>query len=250
MLTHKLSDDRQEQIPIVFLYPKDWNKQVVIWVTSDGKSSVAADDPVIERLMDEGACIIGVDLLYQGEFLIDDESITKTRKVENPRESAAYTFGYNHSLFARRVHDILTVTSYVKHHGLAPQEVIVVGLDEPSGPLVTAARAQARDAIDRAVIHTHGFRFGQVDDIHGVNFLPGGAKYFDLPGMLAVAAPERVFLAGEGALEETEDSVDAVIASAYGAAGAKDGLTIYKERTRGIKGHQQLMEAVVDWILP
>ena len=34
--------------------------------------------------------------------------------------------------------------------------------------------------------------------IHDPDFLPGGAKYDDLPGMLAVAAPAPLFLAGEG----------------------------------------------------
>ena len=29
-------------------------------------------------------------------------------------------------------------------------------------------------------------------------FLPGGAKYLDLPGLLALAVPEPLWLAGEG----------------------------------------------------
>lgn len=245
MLTHKVSDEKQEQIPILFLYPKDWNKQVVVWVSSDGKASVDAEDETIAKLLKAGTCVIGVDLLYQGEFLTGDEPFTKTRKVENPREAAAYTFGYNHSVFARRVHDLLTVASYVKTHGLAPEEVVMVGLDEQAGPLVAAARAQARDAIDRAVIDTHGFRFGDVNDIHSVNFLPGGAKYLDLPGMLAVAAPERLWLAGEAEL-----GMDSVLSDAYSAAGAKENLTIYAGDTRGIQGQQKLLSAAVKWIVP
>ena len=169
----------------------------------------------------------------------------KTRKVENPREAAAYTFGYNYSLFARRVHDLLTVASYTKNHGLAPEEVVMVGLDEVSGPLVAAARAQARDAIDRAVINTHGFRFGDVDDIHSVNFLPGGAKYGDLPGMLAVAAGEKLWLAGDAEL-----GMDSLLASAYSAADAKENLTIYADDTRGIRGKQKLMQAAIESVLP
>ena len=245
MLTHKVGDEKQEQIPILFLYPKDWNKQVVIWVSSDGKAGVDADDETIAKLMQAGTCVIGVDLLYQGEFLTGDEPFTKTRKVANPREAAAYTFGYNHSVFARRVHDLLTVASYVKTHGLAPEEVVMVGLDEQSGPLVAAARSQARDAIDRAVIDTHGFRFGDVDDIHSVNFLPGGAKYLDLPGMLAVAAPEKLWLAGEPEL-----GMDSVLTAAYAASDAKENLTIYTGDTRGIQGQQKLLSAAVKWILP
>ena len=73
--------------------------------------------------------------------------------------------------------------------------------------------------IDRAVIGTAGFRFGQVRDIHGVDFLPGGAKYDDLPGMLAVAAPAELFLAGEG-------KRPSIVQAAYKAAGGSEKLTV------------------------
>jgi len=247
VLTHKVSEGKQEQIPIAFLYPKDWNKQVVIWISSAGKSGLYKDhgpirEPVLE-LMDEGTCVIGVDLLYQGEFLANGQPLEKTRKVKNPREAAAYTFGYNHALFARRVHDILTVVSYVKNHGLAPEEVVLVGLDETAGPLAAAARAQARDAVDRAVIDTHGFRFANVDDIHSVDFLPGGAKYFDLPGMLAVAAPAKTWLAGEG-------KAGSPIEDAYAAARAKDHLSVYEKIAESAEQRKALREAAVQWILP
>ena len=66
------------------------------------------------------------------------------------------------------------------------------------GPIVAAARAQLGTALNRAVIDTGGFRFGNVTDLRDVNFVPGGAKYGDLPGMLALGAPGAVFLAGEG----------------------------------------------------
>ncbi|MCG8584749.1 MAG: hypothetical protein MI757_08580, partial [Pirellulales bacterium] len=242
LLTHKLPDGKREQLPILFLYPKDWNKQVVIWISDDGKDGVDYEDDLIAELLDEGTCVIGVDLLYQGEFLGPDEVVSKTRRVKNPREAAAYTFGYNHSLFARRVHDILTVVGYVKEHGLMPEEIVVVGLDGSSGPLVAAARAQAGEAIDRAAINTDGFRFGEVDDLHSVNFLPGGAKYFDLPGMLAVAAPAKTWLAGE-------EANTTPIAEAYRAAGAEKNLKSFEGRTRGVKARQRMLASVVLWIL-
>lgn len=245
VLNLKVSDDKQEQLPIAFLYPKDWNKQVVIWIDSRGKAGLYREDgPIIEpvkKLMREGTCVIGVDLLYQGEFLADGKPVETTRKVGNPREAACYTFGYNNSLFARRVQDILTVVSYVKNHGLAADEVVVVGLGKDAGPLVAAARAQADDAIDRAVIDTAGFRFADVDDIHSPRFLPGGAKYFDVPGMLAVGAPEKTWLAGEG-------QGSSPLTDAYAAAGAKENLVIYENDVRDGKGQQMMLDAAVQWI--
>jgi hypothetical protein len=66
-----------------------------------------------------------------------------------------------------------------------------------AGPIVAAARAVCGETIDGTVIETGGFRFGQVLDIHDPNFLPGGAIYGDVPGLLALGAPGRLWVAGE-----------------------------------------------------
>jgi hypothetical protein len=87
---------------------------------------------------------------------------------------------------------------------------------------VAAARAQAGDAIDRAVVDTSGFRFGQVNDVRSPDLLPGGAKYFDLPGMLALSAPQPLWLAGEG------DRAPEIVQAVYKAAGAEDQLEVYQ----------------------
>ena len=38
----------------------------------------------------------------------------RNRKVNTKREFAGFTYGYNHPLFAQRVHDILTLVSYIR----------------------------------------------------------------------------------------------------------------------------------------
>src|SRR5213079_1265047 len=117
-------------------------------------------------------------------------------RVKNPREAGAYTFGYNHALFVHRVHDVLSVVKFLKNGDGQARRLTVVGLDG-AGPWAAAARAQCGEAIDQAVIDTGGFRFGNVLDLHDPNFLPGGAKYGDLPALLALGAPGRTWLAGE-----------------------------------------------------
>ena len=67
-----------------------------------------------------------------------------------------------------------------------------------AGHWVAAARAIAGSAIDRAAIDTAGFRFARVAAFDNPDFLPGGAKYNDLPGMIALSAPNPLWLAGEG----------------------------------------------------
>jgi len=229
--------ERKEQLPVVFLYPKDWNGRVVVWIDAQGKAALYDGDGFakpIARLLDSDTAVMGVDLLYQGESLAGAAPVKKTRKVANPREAAAYTFGFNHPLFARRTHDILTAVAFVRSHEYTPKHVAVAGFGE-AGTWVAAARAQARDAIDTAIIDTGGFRFSKVNDIHGPQYLTGGAKYHDLPGMLAVAAPSELWLAGEG------DIAPPPIASAYKSADAAKSLHLYNG--------DAAMKAAVDFLL-
>ena len=167
----------------------------------------------VAALLAQGVAVVGADLLLQGEFLEDpSQAVLHTRHVANPPEFAGYTFGYNHTLFAQRVHDVLTLTTFVRNHERKPRTVCLIAMDG-TGPVAAAARAVAGPAIDRAAIHTHGFRFGTVADLQSPSFLPGGAKYGDLPGMLALAAPAALWLAGEG------PHAPELVQSAYGAAG-------------------------------
>ncbi|MFT7640938.1 MAG: dienelactone hydrolase, partial [Pirellulaceae bacterium] len=231
---------RKEQLPIVFFYPKKWEGTVTVWPHVSGKAGLMNKDGTpnadVQYLIDSGQAVIGMDMLYQGEFLKDATPVTKTRRVANPREAAAFTLGYNHSLFAQRVHDILTVVAFVRAHDYTPEKVNLIGVDG-AGPWVAAARAQARDAVDRAAIDTQGFRFGDVNEIHSPNFLPGAAKYLDLTGMLALSAPESLWVAGE-----TAESL-AVVRQVYKVDGAADELETYKgDKTKAAA-------AAVDWLL-
>jgi hypothetical protein len=134
---------------------------------------------------------VGVDLLYQGEFLADGKPLTKTPRVKNTREAAPYTFGYNHAVFAQRVHDVLTTVKFIQTHERPSKRIQLACLDD-AAPVTATAAAMCGSAIDAVAIDTRGFRFGKVLDIHDPNFLPGGAKYGDLPGVLR---------AGEGSVD-------------------------------------------------
>ena len=102
--------------------------------------------------------------------------------------------------------------------GAVASSVSVAGFGR-SGPIVAAARGLAGAAIDRAAVDTGGFRFSKLLDFRDPQFLPGGAKYLDLPGMLALGAPHPLWLAGEA--QEPE-----VVASLYRASGKSGQLTL------------------------
>jgi len=190
----------------------------------------------VRQLLTAGVCVCGVDLLYQGEFLPAGEALKETRRVPNPREAAAYTFGYNPALFAERVHDIATVTAFLQQGEYKSTQIDLLAVPG-AGHWAAAARALLGGSISRLAVDTAGFRFGQVSAIHDPDFLPGGAKYDDLPGMLAVAAPAPLFLAGEG------DALPELIASAYRAAGAPDAVQIGPGRGAAP------LKAAINWLL-
>ncbi len=189
-----------EELPVIWLRPKAATpvRRTVVWLDDAGKASLYAADgrllPAVQRLLEAGCAVIGADLLWQGEFLAAGETFTQTPKVASPREFAGYTFGYNASVAAQRTHDLFTLLAAARREG-QPVDVAAFG---SLAPVAAAARALAGAQIARAALSTGGFRFAQLRDFRDPRFLPGGAKYLDLPGLLALAVPQPLWLAGEG----------------------------------------------------
>ncbi len=230
------------QLPVVSFFPakKDWNKQVVIWIDGRGKAAMFGNDgqPIepIRRLLEAGTSVLGADLIYQGEFLADGQPLTEAPVVSNPRQSASYTFCYNHTVFAQRVHDILTLVAFARGYENQPESVEVVGL-HGAGPWAAAARAVARGAVDRCAIDTGGFRFVDLKSYRDLNFLPGAVKYGDLPALLALSAPHKLWLAGE------KGKLPDVISAAYQPAGS--GADVVTSKTT----QEKVASAAVAWLL-
>ena len=133
---------------------------------------------------------------------------------------AGWTYCYNLPLLARRVHDILAVIEMANLDAVEAQQIDLIGLG-PTGAWVAAALVQSRGSIERAAIDTAEFRFGELTDVYGANFFPGAVKYGDVPGLLALAAPTRLWLAGE-----SDESLASVKAS-YASLECPEQLTIY-----------------------
>ena len=232
---------RGEELPVILLQPKRRppEKRVVVWITGRGKAGLYDADGAprreVRKLLDAGISVLGADLLYQGEFLAHGKPLAQAPAVDNPREFAGYTFCYNHPLFARRVHDVLTLVSFARSGEHGAQRVDLVGV-EGGGPWVAAARARAPAVIDRAAVDTGGFRFVDLTSYRDVNFLPGAVKYGDLPGLLALSAPHDLWLAGEGG------KVPELVSAAYAAAGRADNVRSHPDG-------RNVIAAAVGWLL-
>lgn len=187
-----------EEVAVTLLAPDAWKGDVVIWLGDRGRRSPADGDgkptPPVARLLAAGTAVVGVDLFRQTE-----DPPARNRTVREDREAAAYTYGYNHPLLAQRAHDVLTVLTALQARQVGdlgrPRRVMLAAFGD-TAPVAAAARAVAGAAIAKTALDTGGFRFAEVADWRDARFLPGGAKYLDLPGFLA-AHPLPLWIAGE-----------------------------------------------------
>jgi dienelactone hydrolase len=232
-----------EELPVLRLDPKNWNHRVAIWIDRLGKNglftSTGSLRPSVQKLLENGYVVLGADLFGQGEFTQDGTPLTKTRIWERPNNPithyAGLTFGYNSPAFVQRVHDILSLVSFARSKEVAASHVDVLGLNG-AGPWVAMARAVAQKAIDNAAIDTAGFRFANIASIDHPDFLPGGAKYDDLPGLLALSAPSPLWIAGEA-------PSTARIADAYEASKNREALSFWQGNP------EQQEPAAIEWLL-
>jgi dienelactone hydrolase len=226
-----------EEVPIIGVGPKtlplDNNKQptaafprIVIWIDPLGKQGLFGPggkprEEVQKLLADGNTAVMGIDLVGQGEFTPDGKPLAKARLLtaSNWNRYLGYTLGYNHSLFAQRVHDILSLVAMIRNNNPASSRICLVGA-KGAGHWVAAARAIAGSLVDDARIDTGGFRFAKISSLDDPDLLPGGAKYLDLPGILALSAPCPMELSGEG------DKAPDVVAAAYRAAGHPENVRV------------------------
>lgn len=195
-----------EQFPAMTLVKgKVAQAAVVVWVTADGKAGLFEDGEIIApvgEMLDKGFMVLTADLSGQGEFLTDDELLVEQRmwyqrNAQNAWERfSGYTYGYNHSLFVKRTHDVLSLIKYAKKLAGDSNSVHLIGLDGTAGPIILAARSQAGDAVSETIVDLNGFRFENISKHVDPMFVSGSVKYLDVDGLLSLCAPHRVTVAG------------------------------------------------------
>lgn len=178
-LTNKTN---KEEVGATFLHPKTWDGQVVLWVHPQGSKSLFEKDgttplPDVKLLLENKRAVAAIEPLLAGT--------KQTRKVKNPREFAGYTLGFNDSLFVRRTHDLLTAIRFMLDDEHGAKQIDMVAYPG-SGAVAAAANMLAPKKLRRVAIDTGGFRFSDLLDYRDPNFLPGGAKYGDVPMMIGL----------------------------------------------------------------
>ena len=198
------------QLPALVIYPASNSaSQVILWLTDTGKGGLLTErgEPKrgVKKLLDAGCTIVGLDLLYQGEFLSTDEKLTRTRlnniypnKAEDKRQGweyyAAYTFGYNLPLFSKRVHDVMAAVRALRAGALQTNSLALVGQGKEGGALAMASSFVLGNRIEKTVALTGGFRFASVTRFDDPMFVPGAVKYDDVAGLARLVGDRLLWL--------------------------------------------------------
>ena len=127
----------------------------------------------------------------------------RQRLVKNPRLAAAYTYGYNLPLFATRAQQLGLAIKWLSTE--FPGGTIIVRGRRSEAALAAAgvfcAQAsgigqEVRKQL-RLEIEPGDFSFAAIGNISDPNFLPGSARFMDVPGLLAALVDTRIKVSGD-----------------------------------------------------
>jgi len=230
-----------DMVPFAGVFKGKFDAAAVIWVHPDGKSSLfekARLVPAAQALVNKGYAVVAPDTFLTGELkgpIPAKETNEQPKKKQAPWDGtppypvnggfAGFTYGYNRTVFANRVHDILTAVAFARDK-LHATTIHIVGW-EGAGPWVAAARALCGDAVARTAIDLNQFRFENIKEVTDENLLPGAVKFGGVPAFLALCAPGEVFAHNHQGTHSGQLSK-----AAYDAAGAGDKLKRQPEKAK------------------
>ncbi len=204
----------KSQLPWVLLRPESFNGTVVLWLDGKGKSHLFGADgkpsAAVQKLIDAGDAVVSADLFLTGEFLEGGKSAAPKVNLSY----AGFTFGYNRSLLANRVNDILTAVVGLRKIDEV-QKLVLVGSGD-AGPCALFAAALLGDKTSQVLADARGLSYQSVPRSDDPMFLPGALKYGGVGGLAALAAPTRLELFGAQGIPAGEL---APLPTVYAAAG-------------------------------
>lgn len=166
-----------EHVPFEVIRPEKPGGDVVVWAHPSGRAGFREDEPAVRRLTDAGWTVVTVDVFGSGDFVAPPSppQAAAAKPNPNPPYAGGYILGYQRSILANRVHDLLSAIALARGMpGTQRVHLLATGTQGPAGLL---ARALAGDAVQDAVIDLNQFDFDQVRDDSDPMLLPGGLKY-------------------------------------------------------------------------
>ena len=177
--------DETDALPTLGAYAPGYKGgKVVLWFHPDGKESFIKDGkfvPAARKLIDNGYAVVSADLYGTGDL-----KLAKPFTVNSTY--AAFTYGYNRSLLAQRVHDILTLVAF-GNSMLKPSTMHMVGWGK-AGPWAAIARAMCGHSIAKTAVELEKFDFAKIEKTDDEMMLPGALKYGGMEAILSLAHGE------------------------------------------------------------
>lgn len=229
----------KESIPAVLLQPTKANGRVIVWIAPGGIADVFEKDsdhpiPAARAALKQGVAILAIDPLLVGHCV--GANGKESLSPPDPRYPG-YTFCYNRTLLAQRVHDVLTAIGAARDIVHA-EEVDLLGLGE-AGPWALLAKGIAGSNVRRAAVDFAGFSFADVKDATDPGVLPCALKYGDLVGLAMACAPDPLRVRG---IERYPFGKVKDLANAYLSGGAPRALEIADEKDPSAT-------SAVEWLL-
>jgi dienelactone hydrolase len=185
------SGDRH-RVPMTRLMPSQWDGTVVVWVNPDGQSGLFASgqqlQPALRPLLERHIAVVAPDVFMTGSEAGSGKPAVLRQLADQEGRYSGFTFGYNRSLLAERVHDLLTVIAAARDmDGVKKIEVAGWG---KAGPWALLACALAGDVVKKSVLDLNGFDFDRVKTATDEMMLPGALKYGGIFGLLPLLTGE------------------------------------------------------------
>lgn len=185
---------RQAAVPFRLLKPKDSNGQTIVWFDDAGKSHLFGErgtlDSEIQRLLDAGYSVASADLFLTGEFQHPEWE----NAIPVDETYSGYTFGYNKTTIAQRVHDVLTTVAAV-HKGPDGKKLHLAGTGD-AGIWCLLAGTLLENAVDSMTVNLDGFSFEDISRTSDPNYLPGAMRYGDIGGLGLLSRPKQLVVGG------------------------------------------------------
>ncbi len=181
-----------------FIYPKTWNNSAVLWLSLKGGESIINKNGDLtapaQKLLGEGYAIV-CPRLYLSDATRNPSIYVDRKTFEG---YAAFHYGYNPSLFAERVGDVLAMIAMIRDSDKHRTDHILVAGMEGAGVIAAAATALAGTSVTTLATDTEGFRFANLNNVWDVNFVPGAVKYGDVPWLLHLCHASKTKVLGAG----------------------------------------------------
>jgi len=185
---------RQEAVPYLLLKPQNSNGEMVIWVDGAGKSNLFDENGTIQsevrKLLDAGYSVASADLFLTGEFQHPEWG----NAIPVNETYSGYTFGYNKTTIAQRVHDLLTTVAAVRKDSQL-KKLHLVGTGG-AGVWCLLAGSLLEDPVDSMIVNLDGFSFANITRTSDPNYLPGALRYGDIGGLGLLARSKLLAVGG------------------------------------------------------